>query len=383
MSRTSAGVTDPDEISTLIPVTARITIQAGMGAGRVFDGVPLPCVLGRGKQATVQLPDDVQHPTMSRRHVMLSLRGGRLAVQDLSTNGTRVGTKLLPPGDTVTVSDETPVWLGQSTMITAMVQWPDEAASTPARGEAVPLHEAGETEPVPPAMRLSIHTLGSVRVQVDGQDVPHDAWQTRKAVALLTWLALRGTPQDAGRLCDTLWPETEGTTRATLQSTISRIRRALRATVPNCPDPIVLQGSGYGLSPQWRVTCDAGAFEALCGQGERAAAVSLYSGPFLEGYTEEWIELHRVRLQRLYLDALAGLAAAGGTGPDARRWYSRMLACDPCCEAAHVGLMRCMLAAGQRDDAVRQYHDCVRLLKKNLDLPPGPELESLYRGLVG
>jgi DNA-binding SARP family transcriptional activator len=143
-------------------------------------------------------------------------------------------------------------------------------------------------------------------------------------------------------------------------------------------DPFVLSGTLYSLKP---VSIDAVEFEVRCRSRLWEEAVALYRGPFLEGHAEEWVELHRTRLQRLYLEALEALSGQcekERRWEDAVRYYERMLASDACWEAAHVGLIRCLAATGQREAAVRQYQECTRLLKKHLDLPPGEELEALY-----
>ncbi|HEY3997278.1 MAG TPA: BTAD domain-containing putative transcriptional regulator [Candidatus Xenobia bacterium] len=338
-----------EETRTHVPATARIRVQEGALAGHVFADVPLPAVVGRSKQATVQLEAD---STISRRHVLLALRGGRLAVQDLSTNGTRVGPDLLVPGQTVMVADQTPIWLGQKTMITVEVHW----------------EQTTET-----AALIAMRTLGAAEVTVNGGLVPGTAWQTRKAIVLLAWLALHPGAHDPQRLCEAVWPESEGGTRATLHSTVSRIRKAMKTT-----DPFVLSGTLYSLMA---VSIDAAEFEARCRGRRWEEAVALYGGPFLLGHAEEWVELHRTRLQRLYLEALEALSGQREKErrwDDAIRYYERMLACDACWEAAHVGLIRCLAATGQREAAVRQYQECSRLLKKHLDLPPGEELLALY-----
>ena len=40
--------------------------------------------------------------------------------------------------------------------------------------------------------------------------------------------------------------------------------------------------------------------------------------------------------------------------------------------------MRCLASSGQREEAVRQYFECSRLLMKHLNLSPGAEVQKLF-----
>jgi hypothetical protein len=44
--------------------------------------------------------------------------------------------------------------------------------------------------------------------------------------------------------------------------------------------------------------------------------------------------------------------------------------------------MRCYLAQGQRHLARSQYQICVQALKTQLDLPPSPETQAIFREIA-
>ena len=48
-------------------------------------------------------------------------------------------------------------------------------------------------------------------------------------------------------------------------------------------------------------------------------------------------------------------------------------------EEADRGLMRCYAATGQRGLALRQYQDCIRRLRNDVDAAPSDETTALYR----
>lgn len=90
-------------------------MQQGYAAGSSYLVEHFPAILGRGKEADVRLGDDPSDPTLSRRHARLSLGGGRLSVQDLSTNGTSLGQRLLRADEVVSLQDREELWLGPRT----------------------------------------------------------------------------------------------------------------------------------------------------------------------------------------------------------------------------------------------------------------------------
>ena len=73
--------------------------------------------------------------------------------------------------------------------------------------------------------RLSLYLLGSPRVEIDGAPLK---LQTRKAIALLVYLAVAGGSQRRDTLIDLLWPESDPDhARGDLRRTLSDLRTAL------------------------------------------------------------------------------------------------------------------------------------------------------------
>ncbi|MBI2958098.1 MAG: response regulator receiver protein, partial [Chloroflexi bacterium] len=44
----------------------------------------------------------------------------------------------------------------------------------------------------------------------------------------------------------------------------------------------------------------------------------------------------------------------------------------------HRQLMSCLWAAGRRDEALRQFQECRRILARELDIEPLAETQALY-----
>ncbi|WP_309708898.1 NB-ARC domain-containing protein [Armatimonas sp.] len=140
-------------------------------------------------------------------------------------------------------------------------------------------------------MSLTLRFLGSPQIQRTGVALPLP--RTRKAVSLLALLALNaGRSVDRKFLADTLWPESESTVGATnLRQALAILRRTLG------PDADLLIAEGYQalrleLSGS-DVFCDVLALDSALQSGDTEAAKALYTGPFLEGFTDDWILAER------------------------------------------------------------------------------------------
>jgi len=158
-------------------------VHEGAFAGHTIEDIVLPAVIGRGTEANVRLPDSPTKPTISRRHLVLAMRAGRLTCRISAPTAPEWEAPMLVPGEAVIVSESTPIWLGQETMITvglvnalAPEPLPAEPASSGTRGPG-----------------LALTTLGSVRVVVDGHEVDSRAWQSRKPSSFwFTWFTPAG-----------------------------------------------------------------------------------------------------------------------------------------------------------------------------------------------
>jgi DNA-binding SARP family transcriptional activator len=392
---------DPSFSPTVCAFEVELQVQKGASAGERHVLTRFPVFVGRGNDADVRLAADADDRMLSRRHLKISVEGGRIVITDLSTNGTWVGQRHLPPNEPVVLSGGEPVWLGPKTMIElrhlgAPLAPPETRAVPAGPGPHETAAPSRGREPLPGegGVPLQIDVLGQVRVLVGEIEVK--VWAARKAMVLLACLAdgPPGRTVSAERLIDLLWPDAEGDNKGALQATVSRIRRAFRTEDPQLPDPVDLYRGGYRLSPSYALRFDARLFEALCeeatqGGGRRAEpleqAIALYQGPFLDGYTDDWAQARRRTLETLFFDALDSL---GEVREEQEAWaaairaFETALEREPCRERSQLGLMRSLAASGRRDEAIRRYHDFVRLLKKEMGLTPGPDLVRMHENLI-
>jgi len=356
---------------------ARITVS---GSGQVFVLEHFPVLIGRSEDCEVRLDQPAGQVTLSRRHARLSLGSGRLRLEDLSTNGTRVGGRLLNPGELRLLGDREEVCLG------AQLQFVVETLRPGQSPEAEPPLLQTPLESAESGLRL--HTLGHFQAFCAGQPIAEAAWGTRKPILLLTYLAWQGErPVAIDRVCSELWPDNAQGGRQALQSTLARIRRGLKPM-----EPVLLERGAYRLNPELKTYLDAAALLQAARQtdgGIRTAALmevrSLYRGPFLEGFSEDWVCLRRQDLEQQYLRCMAELCQqlhSQQNWREAGELCREVLEVESCWEPGHQGLIKGMLESGQRDEAVRHYHRYVETMKAQLSLPPSPEMLRLYYTLL-
>ena len=204
---------------------------------------------------------------------------------------------------------------------------------------------------------------------------------TRKATALLALLAVSDQPQRRSTLAAFLWPEADDQkARAALRRTLSVLRTALGDRwLDVAGETITLDMTGLQV--------DVREFRRTLREGRLTDAASLYRGEFLEGFSlrdsaafDDWQSAQADALRAEYGDVLAKLAAsatAAGDDVAAIAYLRRRLVHDPLHEPAHRELMRLFAKTGDRSAALRQYHECVRLLDGELGVAPAAETRAL------
>lgn len=247
---------------------------------------------------------------------------------------------------------------------------------------------------------LNLYFLGPPRLERDRHLVEVD---TRKAIALLAYLAVSGESQARDTLAALLWPDYDQTNaRAALRRTLSSLRKALGAEF------LDISRESIGLVTGDDVWIDINEFQELMsgcevikGQplstcpgclDDLEKAISLYRDNFLAGFTlrdssefDEWQFFQTESLRRDLAESLEKLVICSSARgefekaiPYARRWLSL----DQLNEEAHRLLMKVYAWSGERNAALRQYRECVRILQQELGVPPLEETDQLYHEIL-
>ncbi|MBT3190356.1 MAG: hypothetical protein HN335_15295, partial [Anaerolineae bacterium] len=159
---------------------------------------------------------------------------------------------------------------------------------------------------------------------------------------------------------------------------------------------IVFENDQYSFNHAMEYDYDVETFEAHLAQAMNSlsleeqikhyqAAVDLVHGPYLSDIHMTWVWPEREHLNQLFISTLLKLSKLylDSSSPEmAKNTCRQVLMQDTCHEEAHCLLMKVFWILGDRSAIARQYQDCRKALKEELDIPPSKETENLYRQLI-
>ncbi|HEV8382308.1 MAG TPA: BTAD domain-containing putative transcriptional regulator, partial [Gemmatimonadales bacterium] len=227
---------------------------------------------------------------------------------------------------------------------------------------------------------LFLKTFGGLSVDIDGAAAT-GAGQRRKTLALLALLAAagrRGVSRDKVIAC--LWPESDTEhARNLLKQACYALRRDLHA-------PELFLGAVELRLNSDVIASDIGALDDALAGRDLARAVSIYTGPFLDGFYlagaaefERWVETTRGALKSRVADALEGLAQHAATNGDsiaAVKLWRQLVSLDPLAARAALGLLRALIAAGERSAALEFGRVHENLVRQELGVVPDPAVSE-------
>ncbi|HEY4355485.1 MAG TPA: AAA family ATPase [Acidobacteriaceae bacterium] len=215
--------------------------------------------------------------------------------------------------------------------------------------------------------------------------------------SLLAWLILQGEhPQPRERVASVLWPDSNAAqARTNLRQLLHHLKRALpeectslrteHFTVQWCHDGTCeIDTAEFG-----RKLADAEhARDREDGSGEREfliAAAALYQDDLLPSLYDEWLLPLRQDFRRQFSKALFRLAfllEQQGNLAEASAWAARLVTHDPLSEPGYQLLIRLQAAMHDRSGALRTYHRCLKVLRRELGVSPGPETLALFERVL-
>src|SRR5713226_2272887 len=247
--------------------------------------------------------------------------------------------------------------------------------------------------------RLTLFLLGSPRIECDGLAINVD---TRKAIALIAYLAVTRQRHSRDALAALLWPEYDQShARATLRRTLSSLNKALAGNWLEVDRDAVSLSVGTGL---WLDVDEFYSHLSMCKTHGHTAtevcpaclnplakAVTFYRGDFMAGFGlrdspnfDDWQFFQADTMRRDLSNALERLVRGHSILPDytsaiayARRW----LALDRLHEPTYRYLMQLYAWSGQRAAALHQYRECVQVLQKELGVAPLEATTQLYQAI--
>src|SRR5256714_8574801 len=233
-------------------------------------------------------------------------------------------------------------------------------------------------------------------------------FSTRKALALLVYLAVEGGLHPRKTLSEAFWPELDAKHgRAALRATLFELRKLLEGSHgPGERAHLLVERDMLGFDQGSSLLLDlrlvesaskqcGGGIERLAGQEREARlaqlerATGVARGPFLAGFTlrdsqffDDWTRQEReswhLRLHQLF-DALSMLYERAGDAERAIEAVTRWLSFDPLNEEGYRRLMRLRFSQGDRVGALRAYARGRAVLADELQVEPEPETVALAK----
>src|SRR6266436_202719 len=233
-------------------------------------------------------------------------------------------------------------------------------------------------------------------------------FSTRKALALLIYLAVEGGMHTRKTLSESFWPELDAEHgRAALRATLLELRKLLeRSHAPGERAHLLVERDALGFDLDSSLILDLSLVESASKQVGRGIeplssqareellrqleqATHLAHGPFLAGFTlrdsqffDDWTRQHReywhLRVHQLF-DALSMLYERAGDGERAIETVTRWLNFDPLNEEGYRRLMRLRFSQGDRVGALRAYANGRAVLAEQLQVEPEPETVALAK----
>lgn len=241
-----------------------------------------------------------------------------------------------------------------------------------------------------------VYLLG--RVAVDGPNgvLEQADFPGRQGRLAFVYLASRPGRVERDRLAEAVWgddlPDVWDTA---LSAIVSKLRRALSRTgidgarslggSDGCYELRLPTGTWIDLREAVNSLDEA---EGALARGDTgrawstaAVASAILRRPLLAGEDAAWIEQMRRELHELEVrtyDTLAGVWLEVGNDRAAVGAARRAVELAPYRESAYARLMECLIAAGDRAEAVRVYAELRELLREAMGISPAPEVEHIY-----
>lgn len=226
-------------------------------------------------------------------------------------------------------------------------------------------------------MGLTLRLFGEFSAQQGTETLRRG--ERRAGERLLALLALHG-PQPRPRLAGLLWPNsTEQLANFYLRRTLVELRESLGADAACLVAPT--KGRRLLTLQLPDDACDLWRFTTALQSGNDAAAVALYTGPLLDGWTEDWVLTARQQLQQQFLDALEHVALQAQTPEEAILQLRKIVATEPERESAWRALMEALANRGDPGAVVQAYRELRLYLQNEIRISPSAQTLACYERL--
>ncbi len=246
--------------------------------------------------------------------------------------------------------------------------------------------------------------LGRIEFLLDEKPITHLISQ--KAKALLCYLIMvPNQPQNRDKLAGMLWESSsKESARYNLRFTLWSLRKSLDTTAKQQKYFLTPEKNICQFNEQSNFWLDISEFYNLAEKAKTpglpleekiqflSEASSLYAGEFLEGFYikastvfDDWIFFQREKAQRTYFEVQKSLAKSFLAKKDYQNAIyalKKLLAVDPLQETIYYGLIKLYYISGDRAGAIREYNNCCRVLREELNIKPMNKIIELHEDIL-
>jgi len=227
---------------------------------------------------------------------------------------------------------------------------------------------------------LRLRLVGEFHVELDGQ--PLEPIASRRARALLAWLAYHPGMHTRTRVASVFWPDVlESSARASLRTTLSTLRREAGDAVFA---HVASDRARVGIPDAPGLWIDVREIARLEREGRYEDALAICDGELLTDLDDDWVLEARQELRDSAGELLVRLGDAADAGGDleaAVRYARRRLELDPVSEEAVRVLMRRLERTGDGAAAVGVFEAFRSTLARELGMAPSAETRALAEEL--
>ena len=244
-----------------------------------------------------------------------------------------------------------------------------------------------------PGEKLIIQGFGRAQVRIGERALTMSDWQTQSVRDLFFYFMTMEQPLTKEQIGVVFWPDVEEPSRLKMRfkNDVYRLRRAVGSEF------ILYENDLYSFNRALDYEYDVDAFEGFLFQAKLTndpkirielfqKAVNLVQGHFLEDIYATWVIPERERIDQQFLSALlelADLQKAANQFHAALAAYQQAIDHDPTFESAYMLAIKLHIQLNDRVSAIRLYDAYTEMMNRELDLPPSPEMEAVYKRLVG
>lgn len=235
--------------------------------------------------------------------------------------------------------------------------------------------------------------LGSFYCEYKDKKIDGSEWVSKRALYIFMYLLQeRQRIVNIEELVDIFWPESElEDGKNNLYNTVYRLRVSLKKS--GFPKDIVKSLNGaYTINNSYHIWTDWNHFEKninalISGKNfsiqELESIFELYRGDFFNTLKYEgWTDITREKMREYYLLLIENITEQlynEGNYRDAVSYLHKGMENDPYRENFYLLYIRTLMKLGRIAEAINSYKMCKKILKEELNVPPGQELENEFQ----